>query len=73
MFSSNESEDMGARDNRSISAEEKLLRGLCRGEFGDSPLVRLWSFLVTIFASAFLKLTCTVNTPEEHSVLTSKL
>ena len=38
MFSSNESEDMGARDNGSISAQEKLLRGRCRGEFGDQSI-----------------------------------
>lgn len=38
MFISNESEVMGAGQDGPISAQEKLLRGLCRGELGDQSI-----------------------------------
>ena len=36
MFSGNESEDMAAGEDEPSSAQEKLLRGLRRGEFWGS-------------------------------------
>ena len=38
VFISNESEIMGTGQDGPISAQEKLLRGLCRGELGDQSI-----------------------------------
>ena len=38
VFISNESEVTGAGEDGPISAQEKLLRGLCRGELGDQSI-----------------------------------